>query len=131
MRTGSPTCDCTRPSRRRARSGPLCGLGLLAGFLLLAGPSWAQSAEQTCVDVRVGDQRSYDCINSALARVARAAHGPTDPGTLSATSPPQAVGTFDRAATAERMGNTFGRSVLSQRPPRPVYLSPLIGARTP
>jgi hypothetical protein len=97
----------------------------LALLALASVPASAQS-RGTCVDVRVGNERSYACLNDALAKAARQVHGDPDLGTLSVTSPPQALGGFDRAATAERLGDAFGHSVIAQRPPPPVYVSPLL-----
>ncbi len=107
-------------------SVPLVIVAALVVLAALLGRTALADSQQTCVDVRIGDQRSYTCLNEALARAALAAHGVVNPGLLSATSEPQAIGAFDRTATAERMGNTFGHSAFAQRPPRPVYLSPLL-----
>ena len=121
MRTRSPNCARIRPHRVR-------NLGV-AALICLSGPVHAQSSpasSETCVDVRVGTDQSYSCINAALGRAAAQARTPVNPGTLSATSPANQVGTFNRAATAQRMGDAFGRSVISQRPPPPVFASPLL-----
>ncbi len=121
MRTRSPICGSTKAPRRVLECA-------VAALIALAGPVRAQSGpatSETCVDVRVGSDQSYSCINAALARTANQARAPVNPGTLSPASPSNQVGTFNRAATAERMGNTFGHSVISQRPPPPVFSNPL------
>ncbi len=100
---------------------------LLVPLLLLLAHA---ASAQTCVEARVGAEVAYGCVNDALARLAQTAHTPLGMNTLGATAPAPAVGTFNRTATAERMGDTFGHSVFSQRPAPPVYAAPLIpGAR--
>jgi hypothetical protein len=136
MRTASPICGSIRrrpsPDARPRRAS--LGLASLGLALALTGVARAQAPApeetQTCVDVQVGGERSYACINAALARTARLAHTPVNPGILSATSPSNTVGAFNRAGTAERMGDTFGHSVLEQRPPPLVFVNPLF-ARPP
>lgn len=102
----------------------------LACLLLLSALARAAVAQdsQTCVEAQVGTERAYSCVNEGLARLAQQAHGPLATTTLRADSPAPAVGTFDRAATAERMGDTFGHSVVSQRPPPPMFAMPLLPA---
>ena len=99
-------------------------LGVAGGARALAQPA---PASETCVDVRIGDARSYDCLNRQLERAIpqrRFSAGTDSPG---ATVPPTEANTFNQAATQERLGNAFGHSVLPQRPPPTVYSSPLTG----
>lgn len=104
-----------------------------AGALCLApGHALAQAGGQTvpaCVDVRVGSAESYNCLNRELQKqVVQQHQGSTDvlPG---ATSPAPQVGTFNQAAVAEHLGSNFGTSAIPQRPPPPVFGSPLMGGR--
>ena len=101
---------------------------VLLTLTVVAGPAWGQGT-QTCVDVRIGEQSSYGCVNDAMAHLTEQAHGPQVTATLGATSPAPAVGTFNRTATAERMGNNFGHSAFPQRPAPAVYGSPLFTPR--
>jgi len=104
---------------------------------LMALPAWAQEAapasvagDKPCVDVRIGGEPTYGCLNAELARI-------IPPRSFSAGAelpvpaniPAPAAGTFNQAATAEQMGTAFGHSTRPQRPPPPVYSSPLIQAR--
>ena len=100
--------------------------GVLSVVLVLFGGG---ARAQTCVQAQVGSEQAYSCLNDSLARAAAAARGAGPPGVLSARSPAPAVGTFDYAATAERMGNGFGRSVVAQRPPLPFFAAPTVPAR--
>jgi hypothetical protein len=37
------------------------------------------------------------------------------------------VNTFNQAASREQLGSAFGNSAIPQRPPPPVFVSPLVG----
>ncbi len=90
-------------------------LAALASFA--AGPAGAQTAQQTCVDVKVGTSQSYACLNQRLGAVARQAHEAVqDDAPYSAASPSNVTGQFNQDATRERLGSNFGRSVTPQRP---------------
>ncbi len=103
---------------------------LLFGLVLAAGAARAQSVER-CVEARVGGDVAYSCLNDSFARLVDRAHTPEAMNTLTARSPAPAIGSFNRSATAERMGSAFGHSVVSQRPGPPVYADPLLsGARS-
>lgn len=95
-------------------------------MLLLATGARGQSTDR-CVEARVGGEVAYSCLNDAWARLVDRAHTPAVPGTLGATSPAPAIGTFNRTATAERMGSAFGHSVISQRPGAPIFVTPPLG----
>ena len=111
------------------RWADVCAFAAFA--LTAAGAAGAQvpSTVDTCVDVRIGDARAYDCLNRALQRmVPRHRFSVEADAPVTATLPPNAVGTFSRAATEERLGTSFGHSVIPQRPAA-VFLSPLPTAR--
>ena len=84
------------------------------------------ASRDVCVDVRIGQETYYDCLNQKLRRLAEQSHGAPLESSVTATSPAPAVGTYNQAATRERMGNAFGISAFPQRPPPPVYVNPLI-----
>jgi hypothetical protein len=75
------------------------------------------SQSQTCVDVRIGDERYYDCLNTLLRQSVPQQPAPLPQAPLTATSPPNAVGTFNEQAVRQMMGNNFGVSVVPQRAP--------------
>ncbi|WP_454734195.1 hypothetical protein [Cupriavidus pauculus] len=87
----------------------------------------------SCVSVEVNGQRALaiDCLNERLAQGMHPGRAPGEV-TLSeqnALKPSNQLGLFNFAATANRMGNTFGTSVDAQRPPeRPTFI-PALGPR--
>jgi len=95
--------------------------GLLLAITANASVATAQDDHQTCVDVTIGDQRSYSCLNEQMKHFTeqhRASALGDAPYTAGA--PSQQTGTFNQAATKERLGNAFGYSAIPQRPaPQP------------
>lgn len=92
------------------------------------------NAEASCFDVEVNGQRapSYGCLTQKLQP--KPAPGKMEGGPELASEAivqraSNQLGLFNRAAMANRMGNTFGTSVYPQRPPTPQYGSPIFGAR--
>jgi hypothetical protein len=131
--------DGERMDRMRLRL-LLLPLGLL---LSAAGPAPSTTAPSTtapsttvpgpndpCVDVTIGGERSLACVNQQLSRSIPPRNftaGSDLPQAGNVTAP--AAGTFNQAATAERLGTSFGHSVVPQRPPPPVYSAPLLPGR--
>jgi hypothetical protein len=105
------------------------GMALAALCLGFASRESSAQSTQRCVEARVGGVVAYDCLNDAWRALAEQAHTPLAMNTLTARSSAPQVGTFNRSATAERMGNSFGHSVISQRPPPPVYANPVLMPR--
>ncbi|HYZ31942.1 MAG TPA: hypothetical protein VE684_06620 [Crenalkalicoccus sp.] len=111
--------------------------GLLASALLLALPGGAraqperaqpEAAGRSCVDVRVGQENYYDCLNrqlresvppAASRRSAADVPYPVD-------SPPNQLGGFTLQGTRQQLGDNFGRSVVPQRPPQDFGPAPLV-----
>lgn len=112
-----------------------CGLPCLPMPGLAAEPEARQpAAEPSCIEVEVDGERapSYACLSERL-RPTAGARAPQDPGIASEAvlqRPGNQLGVFNRAATANRMGNTFGTSVYPQRPPVMVPTLPF-GPRAP
>lgn len=103
-------------------------LGVVGGCLISAHAN----DKDSCIDVEVDGVRSpsYACLSQKLQPAA----GPTgtDPRLSSeaiVNRPSNQLGTFNRAATAQRMGSNFGTSVYPQRPEMPTYHSPLVPNR--
>ena len=86
----------------------------------------ATAAEQSCVDVQIGVQRFYDCLNRRLRQSVPSppvqANDTANPAGISAP----AAGTYNHAATQQRLGTAFGHSVVPQRPPPPIYANPMM-----
>ena len=92
----------------------------------------AETAD-SCVEVEVNGVRtpSYVCLTQKL-RAAKPGQNPNTPPGLASEQilnrPGNQLGLFNRAATSNRMGNTFGTSVYPQRPapapPSSPYITP-------
>lgn len=106
------------PSPRSPTTAGLC-------IALLVVP-WVARAQAdpppACIEVEVNGERirDYGCFSRLLAPAAAAARPEPTPGSLRRVrQPPSALGLAHRAATQQRMGNTFGISTQPQRPPPP------------
>ncbi|RZT36411.1 hypothetical protein [Cupriavidus agavae] len=92
-----------------------------AALAWAAGP--AMAAQEACVEVEVNGARapSYSCLTQQLAPAStgRAQRPVTLGAEVIAGQPSNQLGLYNRAATSHRMGNTFGTSVLPQRPDAP------------
>lgn len=96
--------------------------------VLGAGPLAAQQAS-TCIDVQIGSERHYDCLNRLLRQAVPQARVPAaDSPWNAATTPSYAVGGFNQQATRQMLGTGFGVSVVPQRPPEALAASPLARA---
>ena len=92
------------------------------------GQAGSSNAGGPCVDVQVGNERvaDLDCLNRQLRLGVEREHAvPPISAPIDARSSSTAVGTANQAAAEQTMGNTFGRSAQPQRPPQPVFVSPL------
>ncbi|NIF25120.1 hypothetical protein F3J44_01865 [Pantoea sp. Tr-811] len=99
-------------------------IGLLAVLLGLAAPALAEqaSSEKGCIDVQVGQSRAlaFDCLSKQLQgndpRAGKALRAQVQAGQQVDKRQPSQLGLATPAATATRMGNSFGTSVVPQRP---------------
>jgi hypothetical protein len=110
-----PMCPRRRPTRiRRAWLAAAC----LALVMTAAHAQNRPAPAVNCTDVQVGSAQSYDCINAQLGNVANAQPRPSSAtdAPISASSPGYETGTFNQAATANRLGQNFGKSVVPYRP---------------
>ena len=111
---------------------------VLATEVALEAPAVQQAAAPSCVEVEVDGEKapSYACLSQRLLPTASAARPATEQGLVSesiAQRPSNQLGVFNRAAAANRMGNTFGTSVYPQRPPAAMPAQPVLPVmpRTP
>ncbi|ABR91283.1 Uncharacterized conserved protein [Janthinobacterium sp. Marseille] len=101
----------------------LIAIGLLHAGLLHASEPVASPATDaaSCVEVEVDGVRtpSYNCLSQKLQPKAtpNSATPPQMGSEAIVQRPSNQLGLFNRAATSNRMGNTFGTSVYPQRPP--------------
>jgi hypothetical protein len=109
----------------------LQGSAALLGALAIVPGAWAQAASpaagHVCVDVRLGTEATgyLDCLNAELRDIVEQQQGRQQVTQMAAQGSlpiaPTQAGLFNQTATAERLGSNFGKSVLPQRPPQPVY----------
>lgn len=97
------------------------GVMLLSSAPARAGDAPATSSQSSCVDVRIGQDRSayMNCLNQQLQQDVDQQHAAAATATVApidAQSPAHQVGAFDENAAREKMGNAFGRSSTPQRP---------------
>jgi hypothetical protein len=89
----------------------------------------------SCMEVEVNGERapSFPCLTQKLSGKTKGAHPPTSALTSEAIAqrPSNQLGLFNREATSQRMGNTFGTSVFPQRPERSAPATPFIPRAVP
>ena len=66
--------------------------------------------------MRLGNTRSYDCVNRTLQALAASAHRSAIVAPSAATEGASQTGQATESATRERLGDAFGHSVIPQRP---------------
>lgn len=91
-------------------------------------PAAAQpgATAQSCVDVKIGDAQYYNCLNRQLGESVPGRRFSTADAPTGVQAPAPSIGLFDRAATAEQLGTSFGHSTVPQRPAPSNAVSPLI-----
>lgn len=84
----------------------------------------------SCIEVEVNGERapSFSCLTQKLSPRTDDARQPVAalPSEAITQRPSNQLDLFNRSATSERMGNTFGTSVYPQRPDNPIPASPII-----
>jgi hypothetical protein len=113
------------------RGAGLILLTLLPGLaqaqgLVVGGTQDGTTKPQNCMQVIAGTALAYGCMNAqqrALVKQHRAALAATTPNAQSA---PPSLGLYNRAATREQFGSTFGHSVIPQALPPANYGNPVI-----
>ncbi len=109
----------------------LSGLASTARSEAPASGTAKQPATDVCVDVKIGNDRSryYDCLNGQMRQ--QAAHQANqqavtqDAVSNSQPHSPTQMGLYNQAATRERLGSSFGHSVVPQRPQQK-FVNPLV-----
>ncbi|MCQ3001088.1 hypothetical protein NLO98_15140 [Pseudomonas syringae] len=103
---------------------PVSAFSFIALVFMASLPSaHAQTPpNQGCIEVKVGQYTApdYHCLSQQMGNVQGAAaqrknQAAMNPGVEQRR--PNSLGLATPAATSVRMGNTFGRSVIPQRPP--------------
>jgi hypothetical protein len=79
-------------------------------------PPPAQGVQQ-CVDVEIGGDHAFGCLNQQLRREADRVNPTSNAPPLDARSPDPKVGIANEAAIRQQYGPNYGRSVVPFRPP--------------
>ena len=113
----------------------IAGISLLfmTGSALAAEPPKPNDPAQACIDVQIGNDRTafLECLNSSFERHVRQEHQTPQPeAPIGVKSSPTQLGIFNETAARQRMGNAFGVTAVPQRPPKPVFSTPLLPPNT-
>lgn len=76
---------------------------------------------QRCIDVQIGTDRGFGCINEQLRREVDKVNPSIALPPLDARSPDIRVGNVNEAAVRQQYGINYGRSVYPFRPPPPIF----------
>lgn len=90
------------------------------GVMIGGTPSQSQSFER-CVDVQVGGENAFGCLNEKLKREVNRVNPSINAPPLDARSPDVRVGNVNEAAIREQYGSNYGRSAFPYRPPAVTY----------
>ena len=87
-------------------------------------PPASGSTHQRCVDVSIGGDRSFGCLNEKLKRQVDQVNPVQNIAPLDARSPDLKVGVVNMPGVQQQYGRNFGVSVYPYRPPPLVFSSP-------
>jgi hypothetical protein len=90
---------------------------------IIIGGARAPSLER-CVDVQIGDAKSFGCLNEKLQREVEKVVPNLNLPPMDARSADVRVGNVNEAAVRQQYGSNYGRSAVPFRPPAPVYFVP-------
>lgn len=82
------------------------------------------SAFQRCIEVEVGGDRAFGCLNQQLRREVDRVHPTLNMPPLDARSSDLRVGNVNEAAVRQQYGPNYGVSVYPFRPPSAVFAVP-------
>jgi hypothetical protein len=81
------------------------------------------STFERCVDVQIGSDGAFGCLNQKLRREVDKVN-PSILPPIDARSPDVRVGNVNEAAVRQQYGSNYGRSVIPYRPPIPANVLP-------
>ncbi len=90
---------------------------------IIGGQTSAPSVER-CVDVRIGGENAFGCINQQLRREVDRVNPSLNLPPIDARSPDVRVGNANEAAVRQQYGSNYGRSAIPYRPSTPSYVPP-------
>lgn len=93
------------------------------GTIIGGGPPPAPTFER-CVDVEIGGDKAFGCLNQKLKREVDRTNPPINLPPIDAHSPDVRVGNVNEAAVRQQYGSNYGRSVIPFRPAPPILALP-------
>ncbi len=99
------------------------GAGHRSESTIIGGQPKASAVER-CVDVRIGDESAFGCINQQLRREVDRVNPSLNLPPIDARSPDVRVGNVNEAGVRQQYGSNYGRSVVPSRPSVPAYALP-------
>ncbi len=91
----------------------------------LGGSPLPPSKMESCVDVQIGADRSFGCLNQKLKQQVDKTGSAVSTAPLDAKSSDIHIGIVNIPAVREQYGKNFGKSVIPYRPAPLIYGSPL------
>ena len=96
------------------------------GGRVIGGAAPSAVTHERCVEVEIGRDRSFNCINEQLKRQVDQINPVMNVAPIDAMSQDIRVGVVNQAGVRQQYGSNFGRSVI---PFRPVVVVPPPGVR--
>jgi hypothetical protein len=93
------------------------------GTIIGGGQPPAPTFER-CVDVEIGGDKAFGCLNQKLKREVDRTNPPINLPPIDAHSPDVRVGNVNEAAVRQQYGSNYGRSVIPFRPAAPILALP-------
>ena len=94
------------------------------GSVIIGGASQPQPNFERCIDVEIGTDRAFGCLNQQLKREVDRVNPSLNTPPIDARSPDVRVGNVNEMAVRQQYGPNYGRSVFPFRPPPPVFAVP-------
>lgn len=83
----------------------------------IIGGAPTSSTIERCVDVQIGGDRAFGCLNEKLRREVDKVNPSINLPPIDARSPDVRVGNANEAAVRQQYGSNYGRSAIPYRPP--------------
>jgi hypothetical protein len=90
----------------------------------IGGQAPSAPSVQQCVDVQIGGDHAFGCLNQQLKHEVERVNPPGNIAPLDARSPDVRVGNVNEAAVRQQYGSNYGRSVIPFRPSAPGVVVP-------
>ena len=92
--------------------------------IIVGGGSQPAVPFERCVEVEIGRERAYGCLNYQLRREVDRVNPSLNLPPIDARSPDIRVGNVNEAAVRQQYGSNYGRSAFPYRPPTPTFAVP-------